>query len=245
MAATKYQIFFRYINPRTGIAITNDLSHDYVETVEIIHQKHKLYAGNATEQLEAEQERDDMLVNGNSPTLCDKYDMIFAFGGAKKYYHKSWINAETASALYQKEKGFYVEDIQAPDGQVRTESANSDVEADENSITFAVAEAGEKAGAEETEAIDNLEDLCATANESQGTSTAKQDITYSLVNSSSYPYVVKDYYIRIPMSPWIKGSCYGSLEAAIEKCKTLVSAIGIANVKLVKLVAIRQKIKIV
>lgn len=244
MAATKYQIFFRYINPRTGIAITNDLSHDYVETVEIIHQKHKLYAGNATEQLEAEQERDDMLVNGNSPTLCDKYDMIFAFGGAKKYYHKSWVNAETAQAD-GKSKGYYEEDIQAPDGLVKTESASSEVEADENSITFKVEAAGNKASDEETEAISNLEDLCAAANESQGTSTAKQDITYSLVNSSSYPYVVKDYYIRIPMSPWIKGSCYGSLEAAIEKCKTLVSAIGIANVKLVKLVAIRQKIKIV
>ena len=32
MAATKYQVMFRYINPTTGVAITNDMSAEYEET---------------------------------------------------------------------------------------------------------------------------------------------------------------------------------------------------------------------
>ena len=60
-----------------------------------------------------------------------------------------------------------------------------------------------------------------------------------------YPYLVKDTYIRVPMSPWCKGAVYGSLTAALERCKQIAEAIGIENVKLVKIVPVSQKIEIV
>lgn len=173
MAATKYQIFFRYINPTTQIAITNDLSSEYSEAFDIIHGKHKIYVGTDSQQLEAEEERDQMVIQGNSSS-CDKFDMLFVFGGTKKYLHKDWD----------------------PDSQKWIERTGMPI-----------------AG------------------------TGKP-------GPSGYPYVIKDYYLRIPMSPWIKGSCYGSLEAAIDKCRELANAIGIANIKLVKVVAVGQKIKI-
>lgn len=174
MAATKYQIFFRYINPTTQVAVTNDLSHEYIETFDIIHTRHKIVNGTADQQLEAEQERDDMVINGNSAS-CNKFDMLFVYGGAKKYYHKDYISSTDT----------WVERTKMPTGDNGSDSAHG------------------------------------------------------------YPYVIKDYYLRIPMSPWIKGSCYGSLEAAILKCKELANSIGLNNIKLIKTVAIGQKIKII
>lgn len=59
------------------------------------------------------------------------------------------------------------------------------------------------------------------------------------------PYVVKDTYARAKTSPWFVNSTYGSLEAALDKAKMLVDAIGIDNVKVIKVVPIDQFVKIV
>ena len=46
------------------------------------------------------------------------------------------------------------------------------------------------------------------------------------------------------MSPWFVHATYGSLEAALEKAKTLVDMLGIENIKLIKVVPFDQFIKI-
>ena len=162
MAATKYQVMFRYINPATNVAITNDMSSEYVEAFDIHTDRHKIMAGSQQEIIEAEEERDNMIMDGNNASN-PKYNMIFAYAGTKKYPHKKWTN------------GKHVEMSGVPNG---------------------------------------------------------------------YPYVVKDFYVRIPMSPWFLSSCYGSLDSAIEKCKKLVDMVGMENVKLIKLVPFDQRIKI-
>lgn len=162
MAATKYQVMFRYINPTTGVAVTNDMSAPYEETFEIYTDRHKINNGTEQEKLEEEQKRDEMVIYGNNATN-PKHNMIFAYNGTQKILHKSWIGDK------------WVEQTGVPKG---------------------------------------------------------------------YPYVIKDSYVRIPMSPWCLSSCYGSLEAAIEKCKILVDMLGMENVKLIKVVPFDQFIRI-
>lgn len=58
------------------------------------------------------------------------------------------------------------------------------------------------------------------------------------------PYLVKDTYKRIEMSPWLINCTTGSLTAALEKAKKIIDMIGIENVKIIKLVEIDQFIKI-
>jgi len=63
-------------------------------------------------------------------------------------------------------------------------------------------------------------------------------------DSGDSPYCIKDVYKRIEASPWIVNTTLGSLAAALEKAKLLVDAIGLENVRVVKLVALDQDIKI-
>ena len=58
------------------------------------------------------------------------------------------------------------------------------------------------------------------------------------------PYLIKDTYKRIQMSPWFVHATYGSLETALEKAKILVDMIGLENVKLVKIVPFDQFVEI-
>ena len=63
-------------------------------------------------------------------------------------------------------------------------------------------------------------------------------------SAGTAPYLIKDNYKKITMSPWIVHSIHNSLESAIDKAKTLVSMIGISNVKLIKTVPFDQFVKI-
>ena len=63
-------------------------------------------------------------------------------------------------------------------------------------------------------------------------------------DTTEYPYLIIDTYKAIPMSPWFVHATYGSLEAALEKAKTLVEMLGIENIKLIKVVPFDQFIKI-
>lgn len=162
MAATKYQVMFRYINPATNVAITNDMSAEYEETLELYTDRHRINSDNIEEKIEEEEKRDQMVMFGNN-AANPKNDMIFAYNGTKKILHKKWQN------------GKWIEQVGIPEG---------------------------------------------------------------------YPYLIKDTYIRIPMSPWFLSSTYGSLDAAIEKCKKLVDMIGMSNVKLIKIVPFDQFIRI-
>lgn len=58
------------------------------------------------------------------------------------------------------------------------------------------------------------------------------------------PFFFKDTYKRIQGSPWMTHSICGSLEDALTKAKSLCGAIGKENVKLIKLVAFDQFLKI-
>lgn len=62
--------------------------------------------------------------------------------------------------------------------------------------------------------------------------------------SGKAPYLIKDNYKKIPLSPWILHSVHNSLESGLEKAKEIVSMIGIDNVKLIKTVPFNQFVKI-
>lgn len=65
---------------------------------------------------------------------------------------------------------------------------------------------------------------------------------YEEVNS--YPYLIKDTYKRIQLSPWFVNCTTTSLDVAIAKAKILVDMVGLDNVKLIKLVPFGQFVKI-
>lgn len=143
MADTRYQILYRYVNPYTNSPLINDMSNTYHESFKFYTDRNK-----PTDDPELE----DLMTDENAAT-CSKFDMLFVYGGTKKY---------SASSTYK-------------DG---------------------------------------------------------------------YPYVIKDYYIRVPMSPWCVGDRYPSLEAAIQKCKTLANMLSLENIKLVKIVPFDKKLRI-
>jgi hypothetical protein len=59
-----------------------------------------------------------------------------------------------------------------------------------------------------------------------------------------WPYMIIDVYERVWFSPWFSVHVCGSLNSALEKAKVIVSAIGIDNVKIIKLVNLDQFIRI-
>ena len=63
-------------------------------------------------------------------------------------------------------------------------------------------------------------------------------------DSPENPYMIKDTYARIEDSPWMINCITGSLTAAMTKAKKIVDVLGIENVKVIKLVAVDQFIKI-
>lgn len=158
MSATQYRVMYRYVNETTNTVITNNMENEYVPTLELYWDKHKLYAGNEQQKLEAEQERDEIIAIGNSADN-PKTNMLFAYNGTKKILSKEWK-------------------------------------------------------------------------------------TNQYIDSTSYPYLIKDEYIRIPMSPWIIFGIYGSIDMALDRAKVLVDMVGIDNVKVMKVVAFDQFVKI-
>jgi hypothetical protein len=62
--------------------------------------------------------------------------------------------------------------------------------------------------------------------------------------SGKAPYLIKDNYKKIPLSPWILHSVHNSLESGLEKARVLASMVGIDNVKLIKTVPFDQFVKI-
>jgi len=62
--------------------------------------------------------------------------------------------------------------------------------------------------------------------------------------TNSYPYLIKDTYKRIQLSPWFVNCTTCSLDAALTKARILVDMIGLDNVKLIKIVPFGQFVKI-
>lgn len=58
------------------------------------------------------------------------------------------------------------------------------------------------------------------------------------------PYMVKDMYKRIPLSPWFTNCVTGSLDTALEKARLLITMLGKENVRVHKMVKFEQYVKI-
>lgn len=95
MAATKYQLLYRYINEATNIAITNETTEEYVPVREFYaYPDHAIFSDNATTKAEAEDAQQEMIANANDPSNV-KTNMLFAFEGTKKIRHQKWVPDET------------------------------------------------------------------------------------------------------------------------------------------------------
>lgn len=95
MAATKYQILYRYINEATNSVITNSTQYNYDETCEFYVDNgkggaHKIYSNDEEVKLEAINEQQEMIAFGNSASN-PKTNMLFAYDGTKKIKHKTWV----------------------------------------------------------------------------------------------------------------------------------------------------------
>ena len=80
--------------------------------------------------------------------------------------------------------------------------------------------------------------------ESESCSYVTTQIPDHYIPSSSAPYVIKDMYDKIKGDPWFVYSTKGSLNDALDVTRRLAQKIGIENVKLIKLVPIKDYIKI-
>lgn len=58
------------------------------------------------------------------------------------------------------------------------------------------------------------------------------------------PYMIKDMYKRIPLSPWFTNCVTSSFPVALEKAEKLVNMVGIENVRIHKMVKLDQKLTI-
>lgn len=90
MAATKYQILYRYINPNSKTLITNSTPEEYVESFELYHDKHLIEIGTSEEKIKYAQIRDNLLIEGNN-TSNPKYDMLFKYSGTKRKLKRIWV----------------------------------------------------------------------------------------------------------------------------------------------------------
>ena len=94
MAATKYQLLYRYINEATNIAITNESTEEYVPVREFYTMDHAIFSSDAQTKATAEDEQQEMIANANDPSNI-KTNMLFAFEGTKKVRHQKWTPDET------------------------------------------------------------------------------------------------------------------------------------------------------
>lgn len=94
MSTTKYQVLYRYINEATNTAITNDISINYQPVHEIYADPgHKLFSADESLQIEAMEEQQQLIADGNSSSN-DKASMLFAYNGTEKINHNVWISPE-------------------------------------------------------------------------------------------------------------------------------------------------------
>lgn len=343
MAATKYQILYRYANPNSNQFVLNDVDTKYQKVFEFYHDKHKIIIGTDEEILEANEEKSQWIINGNN-TANDNYNMLFKFTGTKRVNKKVWmpeaqyvvIKTEEAIKLKDKvtdaiNKNDYSGDYWLVSGDT---VENGVVVAKKNPIeedpqvksvgyiNFTSNQAENKVFFKDEQELMNLirSSTIAELEETEATSVygtlthystysgslihgninimigydfsssiqpflryygyngyayaykaitdstyygigLRGGIAYSTVKlrpdqakfrtvpahfeeEPSYPYMVCDTYERIEQSPWFVLSTCGSLTSALEKVKALVKAVGIENVKLIKVVPTDQFIKI-
>lgn len=95
MAATKYQVLYRYVNEATNTPITNSTDSKYEKVCELYTDPdHKIFSNNQTTQAEATDEQQQLISYGNSGDN-PKNNMLFAYDGTKKIRHPKWVPEET------------------------------------------------------------------------------------------------------------------------------------------------------
>ncbi len=91
MAATKYQVLYRYVNEATNTPITNTTEEDYEPVREFYtYPDHKIFSPDDNEKEEAMNEQQEMIYFSNSSDN-PKNNMLFAYDGTKKIKHKQWV----------------------------------------------------------------------------------------------------------------------------------------------------------
>lgn len=101
MAATKYQVLYRYTNPNSNQFITNDVESKYNSVLEFYHDEHKIAVGLDDEILNANNEKSELIINGNN-TVNDNYNMLFKFTGTKRINKKVWLSESTGYVIRDK-----------------------------------------------------------------------------------------------------------------------------------------------
>lgn len=324
MAATKYQVLYRYTNKNSNQLLTNDVETEYKQVFEFYHDKHKIATGTPDEKLEAENEKSNLIIEGNN-TANDNYNMLFKFTGTKRVNKKVWEAENIGYIIHNTEPikdlitravdGDYSGDYLLIEGDtiengivVAKENISSDITVIENE---SLAANKDYYTSDEVRALiqnatmyklKSLDDLTTykTGNNSKDlnkkTNSYGTTETYDTVytgpvfideqpqarsgNNASVdrcvknkdnsctkviikpnhieeytipahyeeyaksPYVICDTYKRVEQSPWFILSIHGSLTAALEKAKTVVKAVGLDNVKLIKVVPTEQFVKI-
>lgn len=329
MGTTKYQILYRYTNPNSNQFVTNDAESDYKAIMELYSDLHKIAIGTPDEVLQANKEKSELIVNGNS-TGNDNYNMLFKFTGTKRFNKKVWKPKSTGYVIRDKDAvrhlttravdGDYSGDYLLIEGDTID---NGVVVAKRNPMTSAINITAADAAngsyfinqAELRKAIinstigklvsDDFDDygtlrtwtdyngtdggvsyinikvtnfITMSINYRSGWSSyttvqnALRDAAYNSVLSAGglgfteikiqphqvetyeipahfeeqadYPYAICDTYERIEQSPWFILSTHESLTSALEKVKAVVKAVGVENVKLIKVVPTDQFVKI-
>lgn len=99
MAATKYQVLYRYINEATNTSITNSMDNEYEEVSEFYTDPdHRIFSSDSATQGEAIDEQQEMISYGNSGDN-PKTNMLFAYNGTKKVKHKKWVEETTGCVV--------------------------------------------------------------------------------------------------------------------------------------------------
>ena len=94
MSTTKYQVLYRYINEATNTVITNSDDYEYNSVCEFYTDpNHKIFMPEF--EAEATKEQQEMISYGNSVDNI-KTNMLFAYDGPKKMFHKKWIPEQDA-----------------------------------------------------------------------------------------------------------------------------------------------------
>lgn len=90
MAATKYQVMYRFMNDTLGTPVTNNANTTYDPTFEFYTDPdHRIFSSDAIAQNEEMNKQQDMITFANS-SANEKHDMLFVFDGTKKISHKVW-----------------------------------------------------------------------------------------------------------------------------------------------------------
>lgn len=91
MAATRYEVLYRYLNEALNTPITNSMKNEYDMVREFyVDPHHKIFKDEVI-QAEAMDEQQEIISYANNAEN-PKTDMLFAYDGTKKIKHKQWVS---------------------------------------------------------------------------------------------------------------------------------------------------------